>query len=131
MTPLPYFSLQVTRASYAFVTTRGSLCGKVQDVQNWRYSQKGESRAGVVGIATGYGLDDWGVRVQVSVGSRIFSTSSRPALGLTQPPSQWVAGAFSPGIKRPGREADHSPTTSAEVKKIWIYTSTPPYALME
>jgi hypothetical protein len=25
----------------------------------------------------------------------------------------------------PGREVDHSPATSTEVKKIWIYTSTP------
>jgi hypothetical protein len=29
------------------------------------------------------------------------------------------------GVKRPGRDADHSPATSAEVKKTWIYTSTP------
>jgi hypothetical protein len=43
----------------------------------------------------------------------------------TQPPVQWVPGALSPGVKRPGREDDHSPPTSAEVKKIWIYTSTP------
>jgi hypothetical protein len=35
------------------------------------------------------------------------------------------AGALSPGVKRPGREADHSPPASAEVKKMWIYTSTP------
>jgi hypothetical protein len=28
------------------------------------------------------------------------------------------------------READHSPPASAEIKKIWIYTSTPPYAFM-
>jgi hypothetical protein len=35
-----------------------------------------------------------------------------------------------PGVKRPGREADHSPPTTAEVKKMWIYTSTPPYAFM-
>jgi hypothetical protein len=34
------------------------------------------------------------------------------------------------GVKRPGREADHSPPTSAEVKKMWIYTSTTPYAFM-
>jgi hypothetical protein len=27
-------------------------------------------------------------------------------------------------------EADHSPPASAEVKKIWVYTSTPPYANM-
>jgi hypothetical protein len=34
------------------------------------------------------------------------------------------------GVKRPGREADHSHPTSAEVKKMWIYTSTPPYTFM-
>jgi hypothetical protein len=34
------------------------------------------------------------------------------------------------GVKLPGREADHSPPTSAEVKKMWIYTSIPPYAFM-
>jgi hypothetical protein len=34
------------------------------------------------------------------------------------------------GVKQPGREADHSPSTSAEVKRTWIYTSTPPYAIM-
>jgi hypothetical protein len=39
-------------------------------------------------------------------------------------------GALSPGVKRPGREADHSPPTSAEVNKTWIYTSTPPYVFM-
>jgi hypothetical protein len=39
-------------------------------------------------------------------------------------------GAPSPGLKRPGREDDHSPPASAEVKKMWIYTSTPPYAFM-
>jgi hypothetical protein len=31
---------------------------------------------------------------------------------------------FSPR-KRPGREADYSPPTSAEVNNTWIYTSTP------
>jgi hypothetical protein len=39
-------------------------------------------------------------------------------------------GVLSQGIKRPGREADHSPQASAEVKNAWIYTSTPPYAFM-
>jgi hypothetical protein len=56
----------------------------------------------VVGIATGYGLDDRKVGVPVPVGSRIFSTSSRPALGSTQPPMQWVPGALSPGGKVAG-----------------------------
>jgi hypothetical protein len=39
------------------------------------------------------------------------------------------SGGPSPGLKRPGREVDHSPPASAEVKEMWIYTSTPPYAL--
>jgi hypothetical protein len=34
-------------------------------------------------------------------------------------------------VKRQGREADHSPPTSDEVKKMWIYTSTPTYVFME
>jgi hypothetical protein len=48
----------------------------------------------------------------------------------TQPPIQWVPGALSAGVKRPGREVDHSPPTSAEVMKMWIYTSAPLYAFM-
>jgi hypothetical protein len=39
-------------------------------------------------------------------------------------------GLFPPGLQRPGREADHSPPDSAEVKKMWIYTSTPLYVFM-
>jgi hypothetical protein len=61
----------------------------------------------------------------------LFFTSFRPALGSTQPPIYpWVPGALPPGLKRPGRETYHSPPASAEVKKMWIYTSTPPYAFM-
>jgi hypothetical protein len=60
----------------------------------------------------------------------VLSTSFRQALGPTQPPIQYVPGALSPEIKRPGLEADHSPLTSAEVMKMWIYTSTPPYVFM-
>jgi hypothetical protein len=51
------------------------------------------------------------------------SVLSRLALGSTHPPVQWILGALSPGVK--GREADHSPATSAEAKKIWSYTSAP------
>jgi hypothetical protein len=29
-----------------------------------------------------------------------------------------------------GRDANHLPPTSAEVKKMWIYTFIPPYAFM-
>jgi hypothetical protein len=70
--------------------------------------------------------------VRIPVGSRIFSSPRRPdrPWGSTQPPIQWVPGALSPGVKRPGREADQSPPASAEVKKMWIYSSTSPYAFM-
>jgi hypothetical protein len=54
----------------------------------------------------------------------------RTALGPTQPPIRWVQGAISLGLKRSGREADHLPPSSAEVKNVWSYTSTPQYAFM-
>jgi hypothetical protein len=46
-----------------------------------------------------------------------LTSVSRPALGPTHPPVQWVPGVLSPGVKaRPGRDADHSPPSSAEVE---------------
>jgi hypothetical protein len=54
-----------------------------------------------------------------------ISTLSRPALGPTQPTIQRAPGAFSAGVKRQGREADHLAPANAEVKKMWIYTSAP------
>jgi hypothetical protein len=40
-----------------------------------------------------------------------------------------TGGSF-PEIKRQGPETDHSPPTSAEIKKMWTCTSTPPYIFM-
>jgi hypothetical protein len=64
-----------------------------------------------------------------SDGVFLFATASRPTLGLSQPPIQCVAEAFTPEVKRQGREADHSSPSSAEVKNAWSYTSTPPIRL--
>jgi hypothetical protein len=83
------------------------------------------SRDSAVGTATGDWMDEGGVRIRVPVGSRIFSTSFRSVLRPTQPTIQWLQG-----VKRPGREADHSPPTSAEVENTWIYTCTLPYVFM-
>jgi hypothetical protein len=85
------------------------------------------SRDRAVGIATGYGLDDRGVGVRHPVDSRIFSSPRRPDL-LWGPPN--LLSNEYPGGKSAGAETHHSPPTSAEVKKTWIYTSNPPYAFM-
>jgi hypothetical protein len=74
------------------------------------------SQMSVVTFRMGYGLDGWG-----SIhgkGKRFFFTESRRALGPTQPPIQSTPWALSPGVKQSGREADHSPPSSAEIKNI-------------
>jgi hypothetical protein len=75
-----------------------------------------EIRDSSVGIATIYKLDRWG-----SVPGRgnifLLSTISRPALGPTQPLIQRAPRTLSLKIKRVWLEADHSPLSSAEVKK--------------
>jgi hypothetical protein len=38
---------------------------------------------------------------------------SRPALGPTQPPIQWILVALNLGVKRSELEADHSPPSSS------------------
>jgi hypothetical protein len=72
----------------------------------------------LVGIATSYRLNGLGSIPGIA-------RSSRPTLGPTRPPIQWVPGALSLA-KRSEHEADHSPAISAEVKKMWIYISIPP-----
>jgi hypothetical protein len=54
----------------------------------------------------------------------LFSETSTPVLGPTQPPKQWVPGFF-PEDKRPLRDVDPSLPSSAEVKNGWKCTSAP------
>jgi hypothetical protein len=67
-----------------------------------------------------YGLDDRVIGVRSPAGAKDFFSLtfvSRPALRPTQSPVQWVPEVLSPGVKaRPGRDADHSPPSSAEVE---------------
>jgi hypothetical protein len=71
----------------------------------------------------------WMIRVlgfdsQWGLGIFLFTIASRTVLGPTHPPIQWVSRAPSLGVKRPGREADHSPPSSAEVKEcmdLYLY----------
>jgi hypothetical protein len=59
------------------------------------------------GTALDCGLDDRLFESREGLRLFLFTTASRPVLKLTQPPIQWVRGALSLGIKRPGRETDH------------------------
>ena len=53
---------------------------------------------------------------------RFFLISRIPALGPSQPPIRWVTGLVSV-IKRPERDADHSPSFSAVVTTGWSCAS--------
>jgi hypothetical protein len=78
-----------------------------------------ESRDSSVGIALGYGLDDRGSGVRYPAGAGNFSLSHRVQNGSGTHPVSYpmrTRGSF-PGVKRPGREADHSPPSSTEVKE--------------
>jgi hypothetical protein len=87
-----------------------------------------ESRDSSVGITTGSGLDDRPSSVQFPVRAGNFSLHHRVQNGSGAHPASYpvVPGDLSLEVKRPGREANHSPPSSAEVKNAWSYTSTLP-----
>jgi hypothetical protein len=64
-------------------------------------------------------------------GWEFFSSPPRPDRFWNPPSlqSNGYQGNLSLGVKRPGREADHSPPSSAEVKNPCSYISTPPIRL--
>jgi hypothetical protein len=59
-----------------------------------------------------------------------FSKTSRPAVGPTQPPIQWLPGSGGGSAFHPGHGADYSFPSSAEVKNAWSYISTPSHAFV-
>jgi hypothetical protein len=64
--------------------------------------------------------------VQVLAHTKFFllSTLFQPVLEPIQSPIQWL-----PGLKQLEHEADHPPPTSATVKNMLIFTSTPTYII--
>jgi hypothetical protein len=77
-------------------------------------------------ISLGYGLYDRGFDSRWGLGTFLFTTVSRLALG----PTQWVPRTFSLGVKQQERKVDYSPQSSAEVQNAWSYTSTPQYTFL-
>jgi hypothetical protein len=81
---------------------------------------------------THYRLHDRGSRVRFPAGAGNFSLHHSVQNGSGAHPASYPKGTgdFFLGIKRPRREDDNSPLSSAEVKNAWNYTSTPQYIFM-
>jgi hypothetical protein len=75
-------------------------------------------------IPTGYGLDGGGVGVRVPLG---LSSPRRPDrfCGPLSLLSNGYGRALFPVVKQPGREADHLPAASAEIKKPDLFIHFP------
>jgi hypothetical protein len=99
----------------------------VTDICIWLnnvHHMTGASRDSSVGMATGYGQDEFNCRQ--GLGIFLFTTASRTALAPTQSPIQWVQGAISLGVERSGCKADYSPPSSPEVKEcVELYLPSP------
>jgi hypothetical protein len=77
---------------------------KPKDEQFWRSRHRLKDNIKITGWTIGVLGFDYRRGLKIF----LFTTATRTALGPTQPPIQWVTGALSLGVKRPGREADHS-----------------------
>jgi hypothetical protein len=79
------------------------------------------SRDSSVGTATDYRLDDRMIGVRYPAGAGNFFLRHCVQTGSDAYPASYpmgTGGSFPGGrVKRPGREADHSPPSSAEVKE--------------
>jgi hypothetical protein len=72
-----------------------------------------------VSVASDYGLDDRATGVQPLVEAKDFSCSLCVQTGSEAHPASCTVGTRGPfpgGKARPGRDADHSPSSSAEFK---------------
>jgi hypothetical protein len=78
----------------------------------------------------GYGLEHQATVIYFipARGKRFFSSS--PGSGAHQTFHSLGTSVFSPRLKRAGRDAYPTPPPSVEVKKQWLYTSTPPNDFM-
>jgi hypothetical protein len=81
-----------------------------------------------VSVATGDGLDDWMIGFRFLAGAENFSLRHRVQTSTGAHPASYSigTGVSPPGVKRPGREADHLPPSRAEVKEcVNLYLHSP------
>jgi hypothetical protein len=85
-----------------------------------------QSRDNSVGIALGYGLDDWDSRVRFPAGAGNFSLHHRVQNVSGAHHDSSPRGTFpGGGVKQPGHEADHSFPSSAELECMELYLHSP------
>jgi hypothetical protein len=80
-----------------------------------RFMSRGSSGS----VVSDYGLDDREIEVRSPTGAEDFSSSLCVQTGSGAHPTSYPMGAGGPfpgGKARPGRDANHSPPSSAEVK---------------
>jgi hypothetical protein len=80
----------------------------------YTYQEPGSSGS----IVSDYGLDDRAIGVRSPVGAKDFSSSLCVQTGSGAHPAFCIMGTGGPfpgGKARPGRDADHSPPSNAEV----------------
>jgi hypothetical protein len=98
------------------------------NIQNFRqHTGRYKSHDSSVGIALGYRLDDQGSSVHFLVGAENFSLHHCVQKGSGAHPASYPMStrALSLEVKQPGREADHSPPSSSEVKEyteLYLYS---------
>ena len=79
----------------------------------------------MIWIVTNLRTGDTGIKFPALVGIHLLTRTSLTGSGFRQFPVQWVSKVLSSAVKRPGREVNHSPPSSAEVKSRWSCTSYP------
>jgi hypothetical protein len=81
------------------------------------------------GIAQRYSSElraGWaGVRIPAGAGNFVHHRCIQTGSGTYPAPIQWILGSLSLGVKRPGREADNTHPSGADIKKACSYTSSP------
>jgi hypothetical protein len=94
-----------------------SLFMTIQSHLSWTHSGQATGWTGENGFDSNRGVRKY----------FFFSPKRTRCLLIAKSPSQRIPWALSPGLKRPGRETDHSPSSSAELTTARCYTSITPY----
>jgi hypothetical protein len=76
-------------------------------------------------LEMGYGLDVRGTGIRFPAGIRNVSLLHSDQTASAAQPAQFAPGAFFQEVKRPRREADHSPPPSAEPRYAGLYLHSP------